>query len=174
MMNPDYIYRLKDMLAAGDLHRQRMNYALHKLKALFPLEPQKYNQLEAEQISFTDQLIFRFTKLQDLMGRKLFRLVLEGLGEETENVPFIDILNKLEKLNLIEDKDQWLELREIRNLLAHEYPLQQESYITDLNELYDHCGLLAEIWEKLKQYAIGRFALDRDADRETSGSNFKP
>ncbi|MCB2219422.1 MAG: hypothetical protein KQI35_03430 [Bacteroidetes bacterium] len=115
---------LKEAADAGDLHLKRMNFARDQLIYYFPLDVDSYNLLDAEQISFTDQLVFRFTKLQDLMGRKLFRLILESLDEDVENMAFIDMLSRLEKLNLLEDHQKWLELREVRNLMAHEYPLQ--------------------------------------------------
>ena len=158
-MNPDLIDRLKETIDAGDLHLKRMNYARNQLKDSLPFDIESYNLLDAEQISFTDQLIFRFSKLQDLVGRKFFRLILEGLGEDVENMAFIDMLIRLEKLNLLRDHQKWLEMRELRNLLSHEYPLQQEDYLADLNELYSRSQALAEIWESLKLFTIKRFNL---------------
>jgi len=158
-MNPDLMDRLKETVDAGDLHLKRMNYARDQLSDYFPLDVDSYNLLDAEQISFTDQLVFRFTKLQDLMGRKFFRLILESLEEDVENMAFIDMLSRLEKLNLLEDHQKWLELREVRNLMAHEYPLQQEIFVDDLNELYNRCDELAGIWESLKLFTLKRFNL---------------
>ncbi len=69
-----------------------------------------------------DQLIYRYSKLQDLMGRKLFVLILQGLGEDTEDLPFIDGLNVLfsQSLNLTKI---WLSVKDYTekrfDLLTH-------------------------------------------------------
>jgi hypothetical protein len=87
----------------------------------------------------------------------LFRLILIGLGEDVENVPFIDLLNKLEKLQLIKSKEQWLTLRELRNQISHEYPYNTEELVNGLNELYLQSQVLSGIWLSLKKYAENRF-----------------
>jgi len=56
------------------------------------------------------------------MGEKLFVSMLEFLQEENpKSKPFIDTLNRLEQIGLLEDKNTWLELRKIRNSIAHQY-----------------------------------------------------
>jgi hypothetical protein len=61
-----------------------------------PLDASRYQQLSDDEIEPIDQFLYRFTKLQDAMGEKLFLLILEFLKEEnTTNKPFIDILNRL-------------------------------------------------------------------------------
>jgi hypothetical protein len=60
-----------------------------------PLDAKRYQQLTDDEIEHIDQFLFRFAKLQDAMGEKLFLLILEFLKEEnTRNKPFIDILNR--------------------------------------------------------------------------------
>ena len=65
------------------------------------MNSEAYKGLPQEQISQTDQLIYRFSQLQDTIGNKLFPLILQGLGEYSQNMPFIAIINKLEKLSMI-------------------------------------------------------------------------
>jgi hypothetical protein len=84
-----------------------MQYAMDSLKDIFPIDIKTYKGLTPEQISWTDQLIYRFSQLQDTIGNKLFPLILDGLGEYAPNMPFIDILNSLEKLSIIESTEQW-------------------------------------------------------------------
>ena len=160
MLDTVFEDKLKETLTVCALHHQRMQFAMNTLASFFPLQKATYDTLAPEQISILDQLIFRFSKLQDVIGNKLFKLILSGLGEEVENIPFIDILTRLEKLNLLEDHSRWLALRETRNLVAHEYPLHQEEYIDGLNELYSWGLELSEIWLKLKNFTINRFDLD--------------
>jgi hypothetical protein len=114
---------------------QRLQYARDSLKNIFPIDTKSFLELAPEQVSRTDQLIYRFSQLQDTIGNKLFPLILEGLGEYTPNMPFIDILNTLEKLSIIEGAEQWLSLREIRNLVTHEYSGNEQEMVDALNEL---------------------------------------
>ena len=54
-----------------------------------------------ERIKTIDAFIFRFIKLQDFMGDKLFKALIKRLGEFQDNMSLIDVLDKLEKLELI-------------------------------------------------------------------------
>ena len=49
---------------------QRMQYARDSLKNIFPIDTKSFKELSPEQISRTDQLIYRFSQLQDTIGNK--------------------------------------------------------------------------------------------------------
>ena len=80
-------------------------------------------QLEADPglRRLTDQILYRFTKLQDTMGERLIPAMLGWLQEPHEAWPMRDKLDGLEKLGYL-DVDHWLQWRDVRNRLAHEYP----------------------------------------------------
>lgn len=84
-------------------------------------------QLEQDRLllRLADQLLFRFTKLQDAMGERLLPATLQQLAEPFEDWPMRDRLNRLEKLGFL-NVDDWLRWRDLRNRLAHEYPDQVE------------------------------------------------
>ena len=159
MLRKEFSDRLKNSITIGDIHYKRVVFAHKMTKELFPLNSKKYNKLDENQISFIDQLIFRFSKLQDLMGTKLFPLILEGLKENYESLPFIDILNKLERLHIVEDTEQWLSLRETRNLITHEYPFNIEETVEGINTLNKQVEVLCEIWKKVRNYSVDKFGL---------------
>ena len=79
------------------------------------------------------------------MGGRLFPAVLESLGEEIKEMPFIDRLIRLEEMNVIPDADEWLVLRETRNLVTHEYPFIADEVIEGLNLLYKHCDTILSV-----------------------------
>ncbi|RLD78914.1 MAG: toxin-antitoxin system antitoxin subunit [Bacteroidetes bacterium] len=157
MLKKELLNKINEIQMACDLHHERMMFAYNNLESLFPLNKETYKNLLPEKVSLTDQLIYRFSKLQDTMGNKLFRLILEGLEEDISSMPFIDILNKLEKLNLLDDHSEWLVLRETRNQVAHEYPFLQDELIEGLNELYIQTSYLSGIWQKMKGIVEQRF-----------------
>ena len=148
---------LKETLKTCVIHHERMMFAYKKTIELFPMDLIKYDALDPEKISFIDQLIFRFSKLQDLMGNKLFRIVLQGLKEDVSGKPFIDILNLMEKFGIIDSQEQWLSLRETRNLIIHEYPFNKDDLIEGLNELSQQSRILSGIWLQLNEYCEMRF-----------------
>ena len=75
-MNQFHKNILKETLDTCAIHDKRMMFAYRKTIDLFPMDLKTYDALSPEEISFIDQLIFRFSKLQDLMGNKLFRIIL--------------------------------------------------------------------------------------------------
>ncbi|MEN4044798.1 hypothetical protein [Sulfurimonas sp. NWX367] len=100
-------------------HKKMINNAYCHLKDDLPLSKEKYLSFSLEKIGLIDQFLFRFSKLQDSMGEKLFPTALLLLGEDFLNKPFIDMLNRLEKLGLV-NRQEWINLRMIRNDVAHE------------------------------------------------------
>ncbi len=160
MKRPEYNDKLKNTLETCNTHRERMLYALSGLEKIFPVDPDNMKNLTPDQISLTDQLIYRFSQLQDTIGNKLFPLIIEGLGEDVRNKPFIDILNRLEKLTIIDSVDKWLSLREIRNIVTHEYPDNEEEIADGLNQLSREAYYLSSLLDKLTEYIKSRKILD--------------
>lgn len=137
--------RLSTSLQKCHIHLLRLHYAVSQTKDFFPLDRERYQILNNAQIGNIDQLVFRFTKLQDELGTYTFRYVLLWLQEDIADKPFRDILNRLEQLKIIDSSDTWLTLRELRNDLAHEYPMMLEDTIDKLNHLFLQLPVLESI-----------------------------
>ena len=157
-MTNDKKDKLNEALQLCTIHSERMSFAHEKIKMHFPLDREKYLLLQPVELSFFDQLIFRFSKMQDSMGGRLFPAILENLGEEISSLPFIDRLSKLEQLNIIPSADEWMLLRETRNMITHEYPFITDEVIEGLNLLNKHYELIMEIWGKIESYCNIRFS----------------
>jgi hypothetical protein len=138
-------------------HLLRMQFAYSKIQHLFPLTTTTYADLPDETLSFFDQLIFRFTKLQDTMGSKLFRFTLESLAEDGRELPLLDMLARAEQLGILSSAEDWLALRKIRNELTHEYPFDSEDLVEALNQLHQNYQLLVSIWEFTDTFLKKRF-----------------
>jgi len=143
--------RLNDILYQCDMHQKRINYAISKMNSFMPLTPEKYDYLSDEEIEHIDVLIFRFSKLQDTMGSKLFPMLLKSLGEDIKPMSFIDRLNRLEELEFC-NTIKWLNLREIRNNIAHEYFSNKYQIVDSINELYNSINDIFNIYEKIKGF----------------------
>ena len=71
-----------------------------------------------EQESF-DSLTSKFSRTSDLFTQKIIRTSWMLLHEPF--VPFIDMMNLAEKISMINSADQMIEIRDMRNQIAHEY-----------------------------------------------------
>jgi uncharacterized protein with HEPN domain len=68
-------------------------------------------------------------------------------------------LNKLEKLNIIEDSQHWLTLRETRNIVTHEYPFDAQDIVDGLNILERQVSILENILHRINDYVKNRFGI---------------
>ena len=148
------IEKLEKIFYECDKHLSRINSASKELEKIMPLDKDKYINLNEENIRVLDQFLFRFSKLQDAMGQKLFKMILIFLKEDVENKPFVDILNLMEKLNIISEALLWKELREDRNELAHNYEDEPEEMSEIINKLYEKRVVLEKIYIDIKTYYI--------------------
>ena len=146
--------RLQREFEICDKHILRINEALEELSAVLPLSSDNYATLNSEQIRCLDQFIFRFSKLQDAMGAKIFRYILEYLDEDVTSLPMRDILNRLEKYKFLPDANEWIYIRELRNEIAHDYPLMENDVVHVLNELFSKVDVMYSIYDKLKAVFI--------------------
>ena len=146
------IEKLDKIFYECDKHLLRINSSSKKLDSIMPLDEKKYLNLTEDEIQVLDQFLFRFGKLQDAMGQKLFKIMLIFLSEDIEGKPFIDILNIMEKVSLIDDVNEWKELRDDRNELAHNYEDEAEEMSEIINKLYNKRITLSDIYMKIKTY----------------------
>lgn len=133
------------------LHLKRMRFSHDKVTPFIPLNRNNYYAMDDETISFLDQYIFRFSKLQDTMGSRLFPTLMDYFAEPMNDRPFIDLLNRLERLGILDSSINWIELRKVRNDIAHEYPTSLPERIEGINILFDQFNTLNEIVERCKK-----------------------
>jgi len=145
-----YKQKLLKIFNECDKHIIRIQSASTKMQSIMPLDKDKYLNLSDDEVESIDQFLFRFSKLQDAIGEKLFKTILLYLEEKIENKPFIDILNRLEKLELLVDVNVWRELRNDRNDLAHNYDDDPEETSEVINKLYYKKDILIDIYQTIK------------------------
>lgn len=144
--------KLEQVLNECERHIKRLNSAYNKMGLFIPLNESKYEKLTEDEIEHIDQYLYRFAKLQDAIGQRLFKSVLLVLGEEIENRTFIDIFNKLEQLGVIDNYDKWLELRVVRNELSHEYVDDPVQNAIEINKIFDLKNALIKYFDEVKKY----------------------
>ena len=136
----ELLERLQREFTICDRHNLRIEEALSGLRSVLPLSVETYADLNTEEIRCLDQFIFRFSKLQDAMGAKIFRYVLEYLDDNCRS----------ELYHFIDSANEWNYIRELRNSIAHDYPLWENDIVDSLNALVAKVPVLQGIYEKLK------------------------
>ena len=155
MGNKTLIYKqkLEHTLSESYIHLQRLNEAFNELEKGYtiPFDKKEYHTIlnNIQALAFSDQIIYRFSKLQDSMGAKLFKSILLYQGENI-NKPFLDILNELEKMGILE-VDAWFEIRDLRNEISHEYDENEETSMHILNMIYKLKENLNKILESINR-----------------------
>lgn len=134
-----------------DKHIQRINEAFDDMKTTIPLNANKYKNLTKDEVQDIDQYLFRFAKLQDTMGDKIFKLLISYLEQNSKPITFIDTLNRLEKYSFIDSAKEWINLRKIRNEISHQYDDEPEEMAQAINNLVNQKEIIENIYFSLKR-----------------------
>ena len=130
------------------------NY-INKISSFLPINYPNYNELIAHHKDTIDAIAFRFNKIQSTLGEKVFKYFLEEIGYDT-NKSFLEILNEIEKLGIV-DRKKWIEFREIRNKVSHDYPEEIGEIIENLNKMINSFNEFKKILNKIKEiYEINK------------------
>lgn len=145
---------LESLVHLCDTHASRLHMACTHISPLHPFNAKKMLALTDEQIGFMELLISRFGKLQDTIGAKLFPVLLQFLEQKEENLSFLDVLHKLEKLKLLPNAKNWIDIRDLRNQLTHEYPDNPQLMADNLNHALKSSQNLLNYWQFLREETI--------------------
>ena len=109
-----------------------------------------FNFLPYEKRAFLESYLKRFSSIQDYLGAKIFPLLvnLSGLSNTQKMSEILKILSKEE----IIDIDKWLEIRNLRNELEHDYPDELEEAINDLKKCVDNFDYLIKIRDNIEKF----------------------
>ncbi len=159
--------KLNAILHECDRHAHRMKYARTTCSPLFPLTVDSYQNLPDEDVAHLDQLIYRYMKLQDALGAKLFPTIVAHLREDAESLTILDKLDQLERAEAIGDAERWQELREVRNQLAHDYEDDAATAVGYLNDIYETSAILRDYYDQATRFARARIVSDSDTTNES-------
>ena len=94
--------RLISYLKESEIHIQRLKEVLVELKKLYPIDYDKLEDFDTSQKDKLDVLAFRFSKLQDILGAKIFRNYLEYFNYPIQDKNFLELLKELNKENIVD------------------------------------------------------------------------
>lgn len=145
-------------LAARLTHLQRVvvkecRYLAYTAEGLKQADPQ-FRWLDAieQNAGLTERLdafVSRFCRLQDTLGDKLLPAYLSTQLEPVGTV--LDNLNRAEKLGLIPSVADWVEARNLRNNLVHEYTEDVDMLRQSILRAIQLVPMLDAVTQKLSQ-----------------------
>ena len=125
--------------------------SFHRTSKLIPITFEEMIKMSPDNLDRLDAFRVRFCDLQDSLGNKIFRSILAL--EEEEIGSQLDILNKMEKRQIFSSFNEWKNLRNVRNLFAHDYPDTDDQKAEALNIAHKYTFQLIEILNNVKKYA---------------------
>ena len=142
---------IDEIFSKVNLHKSRAKMALQEIKEWGnSIDSDIFNDFE--KIKVIDTFIYRFIKLQDIMGDKLFKIFLNEIGEYRDSMSLLDVLDKLEKFHIINGAYSWMEYRKLRNKLTHEYPNSEKDIIDGIFLAIDAFNEIEEILFNIIEY----------------------
>ena len=108
-----------------------------------------------------EAFVSRFGRMQDTMADKLFPRWLLALAEVPGSQ--IETLNRAERLGVLTSTERWLEARNLRNRLVHEYMSEPAKFVEDLLLAKEYSLMLLETFNRLRQDAITRMGQKKEA-----------
>jgi predicted nucleotidyltransferase len=147
------ILKMQKQLNECNRHKIRIEKSYAKVKEIFPLSAPRYQNLNDDEIEAIDQYLFRFAKLQDTLGKRVFRMIVSEYEENAETLTFFDVLNRLEKIGLLDDVNVWKRLRDVRNNISHQYDDEPQEMAEALNNIFAYKSELIAIFDKIEIFA---------------------
>ncbi len=135
---------LKQELIALEKAGDVLQYSYKKCRSIKLLDGLSYEEQEG-----FEALTSRFARLSDLIIQKIFRL-LDILDLEDEGT-VRDRINRAEKKGVIQRADDFIEIRILRNEIAHEY--KAEAIYTIFEKVLGYTPKLLSAVETITNYA---------------------
>jgi len=121
-MNEDKLLLLQEELRGLENAATHLRFSINRTQGL--LNQQDWQPEELERL---ESLASRFARLSDLLMQRVMRLI-DDL-ELTATGTLLDRIHRAEKRGWVDDAIKLVRIRELRNLIAHEYAADKMSEI---------------------------------------------
>jgi len=108
-----------------------------------------------------EAFVSRFGRMQDTMADKLLPRWLLALAEVPGSQ--IETLNRAERLGVLASTERWLEARNLRNRLVHEYITGPARFAEDLMLAREYSLMLLDTFNRLRLDAMTRMGHKTEA-----------
>lgn len=139
------------------LHISRTRLASHDIDASWVERLEDAPLLAIEVEAF----VSRFGRMQDTIGEKLLPRWLMAMAEKPGTL--IEVLNRAERLGVIESTVDWIATRRLRNLLVHEYMESPALFAQALVDALEAVPILFGTYNRVREYSLKSLEMDTSA-----------
>lgn len=143
---------LKDQLRLAQAAKDVLQESHDRAAVIFK---QQSDTLTPEQRETLEALTARFSRLCDFLTQRLFRTIDDV--ELTSEGSLIDRFNRFEKRGILKSADQWRELRDLRNEIAHEYLIEKSDRV--VKDAFQKSSVLFETLIRTQEYCRDKFKI---------------
>jgi len=118
------------------------------------LDPERIGESDPDLLEALEALTARFARLEDILIKRVFRAVAAVELSDAERL--LDVLDLMERLHLIKGTEQWVELKELRNAVVHEYELDDLPALQ--RRVYKAVPILLDTLDAVSGYAADQLA----------------
>lgn len=161
MTNDNAQDKFKEILASNlkacNMQAKSLQESFEDISEALPFKPKDIENLTKEKRYIIDSLTLSFSRLQDMLGSKIFSTILKLEAEPVGTM--IDILNKMEKMRLLDSVNEWQNIREARNSIFHEYNYNYTNIAHNLNIITQYVPHILGILAGIEKYVKDKFGI---------------
>ena len=116
----------------------------------FDFSVDEFKRLNTPSKAILEAYLKRFSSLQDYLGAKVFKSLLDISGISYTKMS--EVLTLIEKEKIV-SLDRWIEFRSVRNELEHDYPDELEDALKELKYCIDSFSYMQEVVSKVFDFA---------------------
>ena len=135
--------------------REYLDYSAQRVQRILPIT--SWKALSLEQHETLAAFRVRFSEFQEQLGKTMRAIAIE---EEIEVERFGSVLAFMEKLGIIETAERWKFIRELRNVVNHEYEENPERLTQFFAETLKATPELFEYFQRLLSFCADAYGVD--------------
>jgi hypothetical protein len=132
----------------------RLAYSRGSVSGLFPISPDRLDEVTDADEERLDALLFRFSSAFSMVQDHLFKSIAIVEGEDISSSSRRDVANLMEKLGAIPSSGDITALSALRNKVSHVYPDHPEKQAEILNGIHQNAETLLGVMRDLSAYVV--------------------
>lgn len=148
---------LEEALRATALIARNFAESRTAVDRLLPVDEARLASLRRADRVEINAFLLEFLQLAGMLQDKVTRLILVALEQDLTQASRLDMRNMLEKVRALEPERAFGKIVDVRNRVAHDYPLQPARKAEMVNEAFERSGDLLAGYEDITGFANHKF-----------------
>ncbi|MDP2832593.1 MAG: hypothetical protein Q8Q28_04715 [Pseudomonadota bacterium] len=155
-MSLELIADLREKLGLLDKMKRHLAFSHTKVSYWWRVDA-PFDGWSDEQLESLAALKGRFAELQDHLA---FAMKLIAMIEQEDTTRFTYVLNYMVQLGIIDDMDEWLSIRDLRNAAAHDYSATEVDKAIHFHSLLQYSDYLFKTLDSLKRFVATAYPIN--------------